>query len=413
MRRDREEKSILNLYNRKEEKEMKFIVLSKDFKNAVNKAMTVIQKLSYGLSCIKITAEDNTVIISGNGIEEFADIEIYATVIESGCAYVRAEDIVKTYNIPGSVTVEYDQSGTFSVRNDKKCCEIAALDVTDEYLPTKPQFEIDGNPNFRLAEREMLFTMENLKYFLAKDNSTKALLGYYLDGKAGRITACDGKRICVRELKATKRDDMDIIIPATAYNVLKKLVNVKGEHELEIYIKSESGKEPGAICFKGRDYTYITRPLDARYINVSSILSEVTTYEFSMSSKELEAVATEYAKLAKGTQEPMSIAKCNNNLAASLILNDYHTADIFKSPLGFSGLPDKFMIRLNPKYIAETAKIFDGQDITIRIGNRLVQDGSCYSSGMWFENNDFTCMVLPVYGDAEAAESARKLMRKI
>ena len=109
----------------------------------------------------------------------------------------------------------------------------------------------------------------------------------------------------------------------------------------------------------------------------------------------------------------MCFTKYNGKLASAICLADYQTADIFDSAVGVEGIPDNFMSCMSPKFISEAVEVFDGSDVTIKMNQRTSQDGSWYTSGMWFENEDFKCMVLPVSGSPEIAENMRKIIGKI
>lgn len=343
------------------------------------------------------------------------DIKADAVVVENGYAYIRASDIVKVYNLPGYITVEVG-NGIFSVRNNKKCCEVQTMRYGEDELPTKPVFNFDENCRFKFTEKEILFTMENLKCFLSTDEGKIPILaGYNISRKDSRIVACDGHRLGTRQLNAITYDNTVITVPGAAYKILKKIGNAKSENEIEIYVRNvdEDKEKAGNICFKGVDYVYITNLLYGDYLNVDSIISEVTDFQFTMSSKELEKIAKEYYKVAKSTELPMYFTKYNEKLSTAIILTDYQTADIFESAVGTEKIPDNFMVCMSPKFIAEAAGIFDGSDITVRMRERLSRDGSYYLSDMWLENEDFKCMILPKSGSIQIAENIRKIISKI
>lgn len=199
------------------------------------------------------------------------------------------------------------------------------------------------------------------------------------------------------------------------YKVLKKIGNAKSENEIEIYISNadEDKEKAGNVCFKGVDYVYITNLLYGDYLNVNSIMAETTDFQFTISAKELEKIAKEYLKAATDKQIPMCFTKYNEKLSTAIVSTDYQTADMLETVVGVEKIPDNFMIYMSPKFIAEVAKVFDGSDITINVQERLLRDKSCYISGMWFTNEDFKCMVLPIPGSPQTAENIRKIISKI
>lgn len=394
---------------------MKFLITSKEFKSAVDRALTVVNsKLGGSLSCIKITAGSNSLVISGTNAVDFVDIKVDAVVIESGYAYVHANDIVKVYNLPGYINIEVG-NGIFSVKNDKKCCEVQTMKCTEDVLPTKPVFNFDENCRFKFTEKEILFTMENLKCFLSSENVKPVLGGYNISGKDSRIAACDGHRLGTRQLNAIAYDNTVITVPGKAYKILKKIGNAKSENEIEIYVSNadEDKKKAGNVCFKGVDYVYITNLLDGDYLNVNSIMSETTDFQFTISAKELEKVAKEYLKAATDKQIPMCFTKYDKKLSTAIVLADYQTADILETVDSVEKIPDNFVLYVSPQFIAEVTKIFDGSDITINMREQPSRDKSYYTSGMWFENEDFKCVVLPMSGSPQTAENIRKIISKI
>ena len=387
---------------------MKFEIASIKFKNAVDRVLAVVNtKLGGGLSCVKITADNNGVTISGTNIHDFADIEVDAVVKENGCTYVDASDIVKVYNLPGYITVEAANK-IFSVRNDKKCCEVYAREYEDDTIPTKPTFDFDKDCRFKFTEKELLFVMENLNCFLSTSDTRPIMSGYNIDGKEGRIAACDQHRLGTRKLNATVYGDTSITIPGKTYKVLKKMGDAKSENEVGIYVNDDNN-----ICFKGSDYVYITNFLDGDYLNVSAIMAEKTDFQFTVSAKELEKIAKEYMKAVTDKSMPMCFVKHNGKLSSAIVSSNYQTADVLQTVSGVEEIPDNFIIYMSPKFIAEAVKIFKDSDVTISVRKSLSRDESYYAAGMWFENDDFKCMVLPVRSSPAAAQNIRKIVDKI
>ena len=374
----------------------------------MDKALSVVNKKAWTkpLSSIRIATDAECVVISGANVDsgEFISIKVCAKVIEEGCVYVHADDIVKVYNVPGSITAG-SEGGAFRVKNNKKCCEVKAFDYENEF-PKSPKFDFNANPSFRFKEPELLFALEKLKSFLASDDYTlerKPLLGgYNISGKKDRIVACDAHRLGIHQLNATVYDRIDITIQGGTYKILKKLADAKDEKDVDVYVGSKSKN----VCFKGDDYVYISRLLTGEYLNVEPVMSREPDFEFTVSSKELGNIAKEYAKVAKGTWVPMCFIKHNNGLSAAISLADYQTADKIETATGIENISDDFVMCLDPKFVNETVCVFDGGDIKMRAGANLML-------GMRFENKDFNCMVLPCTGSSELINRIRKLVEKI
>ncbi len=390
---------------------MKFQVESKEFKKAVDKAFAVVEaKSSFkAFRCVRIVAENDSVVISGMTSEEFADIKLKAFVLEEGDAFVEGTNIVKVYNVPGLINIEVGANGVFSVKNDKKRCEVLTVDISKDPLPKKPEFNFDSEPCFVFTESELLFTMGKLKNFLADKHFNKEIYrGYYFDGKNGRVVSCDTHRLCIKDMDESQHDETSVIIPGTAYETLKKIGNGKSENVVNMYL-SDSAKE---ICFRTEDYTYSTKLFLGDYLNIDSLLSEKQDIKFTISSEELERIGKEYSKARPKDEKEvgMGFTKHDGNLITSIFMKDYQTADILETVRGARNIPDDFRIFLNPQYIYEIAEIFDGKDVTVETRETFSRDKTSYISGMWFSNKDFKCMSLPILATIGVVERTISLV---
>ena len=87
---------------------MKISIDGKQFKEAVDRAMTLIKgrPVIYLMECIKLIADDSgAYLFATNGLYALK-IKLDAHVVEQGEAYVNADDMKKVYAMPGFLSIE-------------------------------------------------------------------------------------------------------------------------------------------------------------------------------------------------------------------------------------------------------------------------------------------------------------------
>lgn len=390
---------------------MKFELHAKEFKNAVERAMTVLDKKSPlpVLDNIKIVSGDGVITITASNLETSVDVVAGAKIIESGEVYIDKANLVKVYGLSDVITVESNEK-VFNVKNQKKCCEVPVSNFNAKDYPITPVIDENVNCLFETSEKDLISTFIAMNCFRADNNTSKKILsGYNIDGAKERIAATDAYRLVVKNIKGEFHDNnFNITLPADSCLNLKKIGNTKREDNISVYYGKPSNCSAYFAFIKGIDYTYCCRVLDGDYINYSHILEDNKAYSFEFSPKELENIAKEYSK-EKGV--PMYIIRNEDKLYTSVVSSSYQTADALENVENLE-MKEDFCFCVNSSFLKDAMSLFSDDKITAYGNDKTLSSGSI-SSSIFFQNDEYTALVLPVRAEAEVIESRREFIKKI
>ena len=312
--------------------------------------------------------ENNIQIIAVNNFDNFAVVGAFATVYESGTAYVCAKDFVEAAKKTADEVTITDSDTRLTLSCNGKSINIWKMTDGDISIPEAAE-EIENL--FRVPASDLLETVKKLNLFTASDDLREAFNGININAKTMRMTACDGNRLAFRkvpEVWVEEKSSADLVSNRFFVDDLVKVMNGYAKSEETILIRKFTAYSPTAdyIRIDGHDFTFISRCLDGDYLSYERLLYDPNfcNVRFTLDkTDDLRAAATECAKMgSKRTPAVMLIGLNGYKLNACYLSDD--SDDRIGYPLGIvrrdkdAENPEDWVYSFNANYIKDAAEVF-------------------------------------------------------
>lgn len=333
------------------------------------------------LEGIKISAEDNTLILSATDTELSIEKKIKATVKSEG------ETVV-----PGRFITEFVKKLTNSIIelevNDKNQMSIRYEDsqsVIQCYNPIEyPGFKrVDTSEYFGITKKDFKACVAKSIFSVALDDSRPILKGVLFDisNNYVNVVALDGYRLARVKKNITTNTKKSIVIPARSLSELSKLIDDSDEI-INIYI------DQFTIMADLGDTKVTSRLLEGDYINYQQIIP-VNYESYVVVNKEQFEEALERATL---------LSKTSNNNFVKFDIKENNICITSNSELGNlkENIPvtlngKDLLISFNPRYFLESLKAV-GDDF-VRI---CFNDSTKPCVVVPTEEDEYLYLILPV-----------------
>ena len=236
--------------------------------NAVSKALITRATTENAYQTVSLNAEnDSLTLVAGNG-EIIIECKIEAEVLEQGRTVVQGKLFV--------AAIQKITCDEITLNGNTAQCSVV-YDGGSLKIPVIPG---EGVKSFAKLQDSYAFNMKiddfkkltsNLQNYVAKDDSRPTMKGICLRSEDDKLTAvaCDGYRLAKTVVYIEKAgvDNIDIIVPIYAMQVISSLIDDKEEGICIQYSKS-----PEMLCVEKGDVKITTRLYNGEYINYQNLI---------------------------------------------------------------------------------------------------------------------------------------------
>lgn len=378
---------------------MKFSVPTKEFMDALDRVTIIAKKKSpiQILEYIKITANkaDNLVTMEAQQIGEHLKVTISsATVIEDGFALINYHETKFIKIKDAIITVECENEKYFTVKSEKKKCELIA--ENDRYEKEMPERNYADIPAISVDKSELLETFKVLAPGLSDNKNKPTYLSYFIDPKNHAVVTCDGFIMIKRDVKwdFRKYDFNGLLIQGTEtgfLNNLKKIVNHKAKETIEIRV-SNNGKY---AAFVGADFEYTFMLTEGEFFNYAKAIDDIKSFNVKFKFDIPAAYETfkEFADInstSKLGEMGSILSMIGGNLVVGFGTSRFKTTEI----LDIDGeIPETFTKMINPKFMVNLLGVIKNcgnyeDHIVITSDNSL--------QPIYMAQGEYECMVVPM-----------------
>lgn len=341
---------------------MKFTMHTKELKNMIEKALTVVPKkvAIHALECVKIEVSEGTVFFSGTDLEMFLVCKTdKAYECKNGKILVDGADLKMLTKLAGEITIE-EEENTVKITAGKKTLRMGTVSVED--FPAFPEIADAENLGV-IPDNDFLDAVTNLANFLGQSKANKMLMVYNLNFKESRIYASDGSVIGWKNLSLDSKSELvDFCILGSSLPTFKKVLNVKSTDNLSL---SETEK---CIQITGTDFTYTQRKLDGKYFDFSRFLNTDCQYSFDVETKELmEAVKYDCTISNKTDKIPLLFSISSEKLITYYFNGKYEVMD--KIEISNGNFNSEMLIGFNPFYWQDILSVADADALHVQISH--------------------------------------------
>ena len=385
---------------------MIFKMLSKDFKNIIDRLYIVVPKVSVipALHGVQIIAdkENDTLLFRVSDLESYLTINANmrdVEIVEGGKVIIDIDCVKKLFPVEGWVTYER-KSNSFSAANEKKKNRVSCFkSEDDDSIVNFPENPKEDSIIMTIPDRKNFITvLENLAPCLSVEQHKPIYTGYnFNSGKYG-IIAIDGYHaLSYFNPWCVEGKQFNFGVPGIACKQLKKIANNKTENsELKVYF---SGRH---VHFVGDDFILTQRIIEGNFVDFAQTVDmNDSDYTVTLNCAEFLKIAKEYATLNKKTPI-IHCVECSGKLATETHSSDFQTADCISIEDG--KLSENLHIAFNAKYMADVLKVFKDTNTTISGGKEIYP---------WkFLNENYVALVVPMRLEKESKEFSELYIRE-
>ncbi len=364
--------------------------------NAINIASKAVSSKTTMpiLECFLITAFGNEVRITANDAELGIETVIHTSeeegnrgacsIMEPGRTALEARlfsDIIRKITAESDSDIVLEQNGSVVIITCNSS-EYRIQERDPDQFPALPFIREDryiALSQFTLREviRQTLFSV-------AANDSNKMMTGELFEVKNTVLKAVslDGHRISIRNTEL--RDDygtLQAIIPGKTLNEISKILDGEAESEVQIFF------DENHVMFRFDDTTVVSRLIDGEYFRIDSMLSSDYDTKVTVNKRAfLDNIERSIVLLRETDRKPLVLTITDGcmNLKMNTVVGRLNSdLDIHKAG-------KDIMIGLNPKFLLDTLRVIDDEDVCLYMTNAKAP---CFIRD---DDNKYIYLILPI-----------------
>lgn len=238
---------------------------------------------------------------------------------------------------------------------------------------------IEKESTFEYNSEELVEAINKVLYACSANSSRPVMNGVLLrgDGQHLNIVACDGFRLAWNQIAC--EGEINVVVPK---NTIQKFLSLGLQGNIKLYALNDK-----KAVFKTEKYAVYTQLLTGDYINYKPLFDE-EGYNTKVSVKRLElleSVARSVLCSGKGFAKTTLESTEDGNLAITV---NSTIADFREVVDVFSDIDKKIKISFNPRYLIESLKASDEDNIDIYYKSE--------QKALWMLDGSIKQLVLPV-----------------
>lgn len=381
---------------------LKIEVYGKEFKEAVEKALTVVPKKSsiHVLERMLIETTEKGIKIIVTDMDQWLEITLDAVILEQGKILLDSNDIKLLLKMTEYITITELDSGKIDIKTSKKNLSMNTYDVK-QYPDIPKADEIEA---LQIKENCLLEAVVNLSAFTSQSDNNKMFQIYNFNLKNKRIEVLDGHRLGIKsiEKETILNDSQEIHLSIMACPVFKKLLDKKSEANI-ILCYSEN-----YTIVKGTGFKYIQRRVEGNYFDINGMLTSNYDHRMVVDCKELLEV-TKYncdlRKIGKSEKVPMFFYSTGNDIAT--YFNNGKIESVDRLTTKSAEVKKDFFIAVNPEFIKDAMNIIDSETALCTMTNA--------KAPIMIYGKEYSFLILPVNSTqhSEIVNNMKEYLQKI
>ncbi len=337
------------------------------------------------LSNVLLQAGENHLDLTATDLDVTITCSVEAAVKKGGATTVPVKKLLGIARelANAEVELEVDDKNVTSLRSGASFFKIRGLGA--EEFPPLPTFK---------EEKKIVLPQEKLKSMLKKtsfavssDESRYVLNGTFLSLKEHKLTmvATDGRRLALveEEVDLPDKSQGEFIIPAKAVNELNRLLQDKGEVEINF------SENQGAFRLgdeKGTHVVVVTKLIEGSYPNYRQVIPSETKERIALSREELLHALRRAEIMTSEKQNSVKLAFGKNTLA--ITANSPEVGEASESiAINYKG--KEMAIAFNPAYLIDPLTALTEDEVFFELIDEL-------SPGVLKINGPFLYVVMPM-----------------
>lgn len=335
------------------------------------------------LECILIDSTSGEIKLLANDMELGIETKIDGDILESGLIALDAKifsEIVR--KLPDNlVTIETNLKLETTI-----ICENATFTIIGKkgedfsFLP-----DIEREKSIYLSQFSLKEVIRQTIFSIADNNSNRIMAGELFEVKENqlKVVSLDGHRISIRKITLKESfEEMKVIVPGKTLMEVSKILSGETDDEVRIFFTNNH------IVFEFDSTTVVSRLIEGEYFRIEQMLSSDYETKVIINKREFYNCIERGALLIKeGDKKPiiMNIGDNGMELKITSMIGSMHENILISSKEG-----KDMMIGFNPKFLLDSLRVIDDEEITLYLVN---PKAPCFIKN---EDESYVYLILPV-----------------
>jgi len=337
------------------------------------------------LSNVLLRAEGGNVEFTATDLDVTITCTVQGTVKASGATTL---PVKKLFGIVRELTnaemeLETDEKNVCSLRSGASFFKIRGLGA--EEFPPAPRFT--DNRKVSLPQEKLKGMLKKTSFAISTDESRYVLNGIFLSLKDHKVTmvATDGRRLALVEEEAEfgQKSEGEFIVPAKAVNELNRLLQDKGEVELNF---TDNQAAFALKDEKGGSIVLITKLIEGNYPNYRQVIPGEAKERITLAREEFLHALRRAEIMTSEKQNSVKLALTKNNLAITANSPDVGEA---RESLALNYKGKDLAIAFNPGYVIDPLNALTTDEVYLELIDEL-------SPGVLKINGPYLYVVMPM-----------------
>ena len=337
------------------------------------------------LSNVLLRADGNRLQLSATDLDVTVTATVEATVKSSGATTIPAKKlfgIVRELGTP-EIEIEVDDKNVTSLRSGPSFFKIRGLGA--EEFPPMPQLKEDRKVT--LPQEKIRGMLRKTSFAVSSDETRYVLNGLYFSLKDHKMSmvATDGRRLALveEEVDISEKSQGEFIVPAKAVNELNRLLQDKGDIELNF---SENQASFALKDDKGLSIVLVTKLIEGSYPNYRQVIPGETKERIPLGRDEFMHALRRAELMTSDKQNSVKLSFGKNNLAITANSPDVGEA---RESMAINYKGKEMAIAFNPGYLIDPLNALTNDEVYLELIDEL-------SPGVLKISGNFLYVVMPM-----------------
>jgi len=337
------------------------------------------------LSNVLLRAEGNRLELTATDLDVTITSSVEAAVSRSGATTL---PVKKIFGIARELSVseielEVDEKNVCTLRSGPSFFKIRGLGA--EEFPPLPTFKEEKK--VALPQGKLKTMLRKTSFAMSADESRYVLNGIFFSLKEHKLTlvATDGRRLSMvdEEVDVAEKSHGEFIVPAKAVNELTRLLQDKGEVEINF---NENQAAFRLQDEKGLSALLITKLIEGNYPNYRQVIPAETKERIPLGREEFLHALRRAEIMTSEKQNSVKLSFGKNTLAITANAPDVGEA---RESLAVNYKGKEMAIAFNPGYVIEPLNALSEDEVFFELIDEL-------SPGVLKINGPFLYVVMPM-----------------
>lgn len=313
------------------------------------------------LECILIDASKGEIKLTANDMELGIETIIDGDIVEKGIIALDAKIFLEIVRkLPDNmITIETDVNFNVVITCEKAKFNIVGKSGEDfSYLP-----EIEKDKSVIVSQFTLKEVIRQTIFSIADNENNKLMTGelFEIENNNMKVVSLDGHRISLRNIELKDSyDHIKVVVPGKTLNEISKILTGEADKDVVIYFTDKH------ILFEFDETVVLSRLIEGEYFKIEQMIS--TDYETKMKINKrefLNCIDRATLLVKEGEKKPIIIHVTDDNM--ELKINS--TIGSMDENIDISKEGKDIMIGFNPKFLIDSLKVIDDEEINIYMVN--------------------------------------------